>query len=100
MENKTWHIYIVKCLDGYLYTGITQNLKRRILQHNTDNKLGSKFVRVRRPVELIYNELAIDKGKALRRELEIKGWSRKKKLQLISDWGSSLPLSNEVAKGR
>lgn len=78
-----WFVYIVKCKDGYLYTGITNNLERRLKEHNLDNKLGSKFVRVRRPAQLIYKEILSDKSKALRRELEIKGWSRKKKLELI-----------------
>ncbi|MBI4990749.1 GIY-YIG nuclease family protein [Candidatus Gottesmanbacteria bacterium] len=79
-----WYIYIVKCSDGYLYTGITQNLQRRLTEHNSDDRLGSKFIRVRRPVELAYKEIVNDKSTALKRELEIKGWSRKKKLDLIS----------------
>lgn len=78
-----WYIYILKCKDGYLYTGITQDLQRRLNEHNTDNKLGSKFIRVRRPAKLVYREVIKDKSNALKRELEIKGWSRKKKLNLI-----------------
>jgi len=75
-----------------LYTGTTLNLKRRIQEHNYDNKLGSRFVRVRRPVRLIYYEMQVTRSQALKRELEIKGWSRKKKLNLISG-ADHLPLS-------
>ncbi len=79
-----WYVYILKCADEMLYTGITNNLERRIQEHAHDNKLGSKFVRVRRPIKLVYTEEVQTKSQALRRELEIKGWSRKKKLKLIT----------------
>lgn len=78
-----WYVYIAECSDGMLYTGTTIDLTRRIKEHNYDNKLGSRYVRVRRPVKLIYNEIQSTRSKALKRELEIKGWSRKKKLQLV-----------------
>jgi putative endonuclease len=79
----SWFLYIVECADGSLYTGITCNITRRIKEHNTSNKLGSKFTRVRRPVSLVYTEQLKSKSQALRRELEIKSWSRLKKLNLI-----------------
>ncbi len=104
--NMKWFVYIVKCRDGYLYTGITQNIKRRLIEHNTDNKLGSKFSRVRRPAELVYKEVSIDKSNALKRELEIKGWSRKKKLELIDGadlnerkWMQTCSWVNEIHEG-
>lgn len=87
-----WYTYILKCNDGSLYTGITQNLQRRLIEHNSDNRLGSKFIRVRRPAKLVYREITYDKSSALKRELEIKGWSRKKKLNLING-AVHLPLS-------
>ncbi len=98
----SWYVYIVRCADETLYTGITTNIPKRILQHNTDNKLGSRFVRVRRPVRLIYQEVFPTRSSALRREFEIKGWSRKKKLTLINgsdSMKSKLILRNEVTDG-
>jgi len=77
-------VYVVKCKDGSLYTGITQNIQRRLTEHNYNNKLGSKFIRVRRPVKLVYKEVIENKGLALKRELEIKSWSRNKKLLLVN----------------
>ena len=78
-----WYIYIVQCVDSALYTGITSNIDRRIKEHNANDKLGSRFVRVRRPVKLIYSEIKQSRSEALKRESEIKGWSRKKKFILI-----------------
>ncbi len=78
-----WYVYVVECADGMLYTGTTINLKRRVHEHNYDNKFGSRFVRVRRPVRLIYSEVVTTRSDALKREIEIKGWSRKKKLKFI-----------------
>lgn len=95
-----WYVYIIRCKDGYLYTGITNNINRRLLEHNTNNKLGSKFVRVRRPAELIYKETISNKSSALKREIEIKGWSRIKKLKLINKGQTSAPEQTKFAKGR
>lgn len=78
-----WYVYILRCRDGSLYAGTTLDLKRRLKEHNEDDKLGSKFVRSRRPVSLVYSEKLPTKNLALKRELEIKGWNRHKKLELI-----------------
>jgi putative endonuclease len=78
-----WYLYIVRCADDSLYTGITKDLRRRICEHNTDNDLGAKSLRHRRPVSLVYYESFMTQGEAAKREKEIKGWSRKKKLELI-----------------
>jgi putative endonuclease len=78
-----WIVYILQCSDESYYTGVTQNIERRIKEHNTDNKLGSKYVRSKRPARLVYLESAKSKSKALKRENEIKGYSREKKLELI-----------------
>ena len=79
------YVYILECADGMLYTGTTIDLTRRVKEHNYDNTLGSRYVRVRRPAKLIYWEKQPTRSKALKRELEIKDWSRKKKLQLIQE---------------
>ncbi len=84
-----WYVYIIECADGMLYTGITHDLDRRINEHNTSSKFGSKFVRVRRPVKLVYSERKRTKSNALKKELEIKGWTRDKKIDLIKGADSS-----------
>lgn len=75
-------IYILRCGDGSLYTGITTDLARRVAVHNSGR--GGKYTRSHLPVTPIYWETAPDKSAALRRELEIKRLTREKKLALIA----------------
>lgn len=85
MKNKTstshWYVYIVRCCDGTLYTGITTNLNRRIKDHNQGK--GSKYTASRRPVNMVYSEPHPTRSSALKREAQIKGWTRHKKNCLI-----------------
>lgn len=74
-------VYILRCGDGTLYTGITTDLKRRVGQHNRG--VGAKYTRSRLPVKAVWWERVPDKSAALRRELEIKGLTRSEKLKLI-----------------
>lgn len=76
-----WHTYIIRCNDGLLYTGITNNLARRIKAHNNGN--GCKFTKYRAPVKLIHSETSLTKSSALIREAEIKRLTREEKLELI-----------------
>lgn len=78
-----WTVYILKCRDNTLYTGITDNFERRLAAHNAGK--GAKYTRGRGPVTPVYREHAPDKPAALRREREIKGLSRQKKLELCQD---------------
>ncbi len=80
-ELAPYNCYIVRCRDNTLYTGITNDLERRISVHNKGK--GGAYTAARRPVELVYSEYAGSKGDALRRELEIKSLSRSQKLALI-----------------
>ena len=80
-EESFWHIYIIKCKDSLLYTGVTKNLKRRIREHNSGN--GCRFTKYRAPVKLMYREKAASRSAALKREAAIKRLARKKKLELI-----------------
>ena len=74
--------YIVECSDKSLYVGCTNNLEKRIKQHN-DSKWGAHYTKIRRPVILKYYEEYKTLIEARRRENEIKGWRREKKLYLI-----------------
>lgn len=76
-------VYILRCRDGTLYTGITTDLSRRITAHNSGK--GAKYTRGRGPVTLVYRESCPDKSAALRRELAIKRLSRRDKLALAAD---------------
>ena len=75
------YVYIVECSDGTLYTGWTNNLERRVKQHS--NGSGAKYTRGRGPVKLVYYEEYDEKRDAMKREYEIKRYSRKDKLKMI-----------------
>ena len=76
-------VYILRCADDSLYAGCTNNLERRIKQHN-DSKWGAHYTKIRRPVALLYSEEFKTLKEARHRETEIKGWRREKKLALIN----------------
>ena len=79
-----YYVYIVKCADTTLYTGIATELERRIEEHNSSDK-GAKYTRIRRPVTLVYSEEYQDRSSASKREYEIKKrMSRAEKLKLIA----------------
>ncbi|MBY0526384.1 MAG: GIY-YIG nuclease family protein [Gemmataceae bacterium] len=80
-KNSAWFVYILRCADGTLYTGITNDLSRRCRQHN-DGK-AARYTRSRRPTRLVYQEVVADRSQALRRELAIKALSRRQKLCLM-----------------
>ncbi len=83
-----YFVYILKCSDDSLYTGYTNNIEERIQTHNSGK--GAKYTRGRLPVELQYYEEFEDKGKALKREHEIKKLSRTDKVKLIKNRKSIL----------
>jgi putative endonuclease len=78
-----WHVYIIECSDSRLYTGITNNLDRRIKAHNSGN--GCRFTKYRAPVKLVYCEEALGRSQALKKEAQIKQLPREKKLKLIAN---------------
>jgi len=77
-----YHLYVLKCSDGTLYTGITTNLERRVEEHNFSN-LGAKYTLHRRPVELVYSKAFQTQSEALKEEFRLKKLSRKGKSELI-----------------
>jgi putative endonuclease len=76
-------VYILECADGSLYTGITNDLEKRLIAHNS-GKNGARYTRGRRPVRLVYSEGCKDRGDALKREAVLKKLSRAEKLRLIA----------------
>lgn len=78
----SYSVYIVKCSDDTLYTGIAVNVGLRIDEHNHSSK-GAKYTRSRRPVRLVYTEDHPNRSEASKREYEIKKMSREKKMKLI-----------------
>ena len=84
-----WYVYILRCGDGTLYTGITDDVPRRLAAHRAGK--GAKYTRGRGPLELVYQERVPDKSAALRREAAIKRLRRGEKERLIES-AKSLPL--------
>ena len=78
-----WYVYILRCGDGTLYTGITDDVLRRLAAHRAGR--GAKYTRGRGPLELVWQEEVPDKSAALRREYQLKQLSRSEKEQLIRE---------------
>ena len=78
-----WFVYIVECNDGSLYTGVTNDLNRRIEQHNAGK--GAKYTRMKRPVKLVYSKEIENKSEAFKMEYQIKQLSKKEKISLIQN---------------
>lgn len=81
-KHKPYFVYIVECSDGTLYTGITNDLEKRMQAHNT-LKAGAKYTKARRPVILTYFEELSSRSEALKREAQIKRLSRQEKISLF-----------------
>lgn len=88
---KQWKLYILRCADDTLYTGITVDITRRFRAHETGK--GAKYTRGRGPLKLVYQELCGTHTKALQRELEIKALTRSEKELLIA---AQLPNDDEI----
>ena len=82
-QRTQWILYIVRCADDSLYTGITNDLSRRIEEHNSKRK-SAKYTRSRQPVRLVYQETCDSRSAALKREIAIKKLTRRLKEVLIS----------------
>ena len=80
---KTWYLYILRCGDGSLYTGITTDVQRRLEDHRTGK--GARYTRGRTPLELVYREACGTHSDALKRELAVKALKRSEKEKLLQD---------------
>ena len=78
-----WKVYLLRCSDSSLYTGITRDLNRRLDEHNNNDRLASAYTRARRPVILAYQESHTDRSSASKREAAIKKMTKIEKEKLI-----------------
>ena len=85
--DKSWILYILRCKDGTLYTGITDDLERRLKAHREGK--GAKYTRGRSPLTLCYTEICENHSQALRRELAVKKLRRTEKEQLIQSFAQN-----------
>ena len=80
-RKRVWSVYILRCSDGTLYTGVTNNMKRRLHAHNSGQ--GARYTRPRRPVKMVYQKNSMTRAQALTREYAIKSLSKKSKEKLV-----------------
>ncbi|MCH7695139.1 MAG: GIY-YIG nuclease family protein [Proteobacteria bacterium] len=78
-----WYVYLVRCADDSLYTGITIDIDRRIAEHNHNNRLAASYTCARRPVSLVYQETCLSRSAAVKREYVIKQMSKQEKEILV-----------------
>lgn len=76
-----WFVYILLCEDGSLYVGYTNDVEQRFSDHKSGK--GGHYTRSHKPIKLIYQEQFLTQSEALKRERQIKGWSRKKKIEIL-----------------
>ncbi|MBM3342411.1 MAG: GIY-YIG nuclease family protein [Betaproteobacteria bacterium] len=101
---QSWQVYVVRCADGSLYTGVAVDVARRVAQHNgvrgngarAVRDLGARYTRSRRPVTLVYAERAANRSAACKREYRIKQLTRREKLALIA--GSRMMRCASISK--
>ena len=84
VSSDDWFVYIVRCADSTLYTGIAKDVVKRVEDHNNNNASAAKYPRARRPVRLVYQETCCSHSHAARREYEIKQLSRPQKEALFA----------------
>jgi len=81
LKDQPWFVYIISCNDQTLYTGVTNNIEKRLFDH--ENGRGAKYTKGRGPLQLVYREKFLDRSSASQREYQIKKMSRLQKLSLI-----------------
>ena len=82
-EDKPWFVYILRCADNSLYTGVALDIDKRLAEHNGIEKNGAKYTMARRPVKLVYQEPSKSRSEACKREYAIKSLSKSEKEALI-----------------
>jgi putative endonuclease len=79
----SWFVYVLRCADGSLYTGIAKNVDKRVSEHNSNDTLGAKYTRVRRPVVEVFRHACVDRAHAASLEYRIKQLNKKEKERLL-----------------
>lgn len=79
-----YYLCILRCSDNFLYCGQTNNLERRIKEHNFDKNKSAKYLRAKQPLKLVYSETYSTLQEAMKREIQIKKWTKAKKEALIA----------------
>ncbi len=87
-STQKYHVYILECADGTLYTGITTDVLRRFREHQEG--IGSRYTRAKKAVTIVYCEEAGGRGDASKREIALKKMSRKEKMTLIASWDGTM----------
>jgi len=90
---STWYLYILRCKDASLYTGITTDVEKRLEAHRSGR--GAKYTRGRGPLTLVYREECGSHSDALKREFQIKALPREEKLRLLSGWQNDAADGNQ-----
>lgn len=85
-KHTQWVFYVVRCIDDSLYAGITNDVKRRVNEHNTSKK-GAKYTRSRRPVRLVFQRVCNDKSEALLNEIGFKKLKKAEKEKFVMGFG-------------
>jgi predicted GIY-YIG superfamily endonuclease len=98
MPGRRWVLYIIKCGDGTLYTGITNDLARRVMQHNDGS--ASRYTRSRLPVKLVHQESCRGRSHALKKEFAMKSLSRKEKEEYIKQKKSVATKARRPKEGQ
>lgn len=93
MKAKIWVVYLLRCSDNSLYCGISHNIEKRVVEHNTG--LGAKYTNSRRPVKLISKSREMTKGNALKLEYRIKQLPADRKIKELEKW-SFRPTSHQA----
>lgn len=95
-----YYVYILKCIDESYYTGVTNNLERRLAEHNTGHSISS-YTFKRRPLKLVFSQQFHDINQAIALEKQIKGWRRAKKEAFIhEEWGKLKLLSKNYTENK
>jgi len=88
-----YYFYILRCSDNNLYCGQTNDLRRRLIEHNSGNSKSAKYLRGKTPIELVYYEKYKTLQEAVKREAEVKKWQKEKKEKLIANNNSNREIN-------
>ncbi len=94
--SPVWHVYMIRCADGSLYTGITTDVARRFAQHQAGSGKGSKYLRGRGPLAMVFQKSLPDKSTALKVENKLKSLSRTRKEEVLGSGSFFTELLKQV----